>query len=426
MAVKSQKSNRSSGKDKRRQDSRTRLLEFSAQQDFRYCPNNASAKAEQIGKGGGRFLTSAQNFANQVLVTSPEQFRIRDDKVEVSCLARDQWARTRFAKRKILFLLPSQALGNNVCTMLFFQAFIEQHQPREVGVFCAQSASDIYLRGGNVTVHALWLSRKELRRWDMVIDLGHLESRRNIEFWPVDMEADLLDAFELAPSARYTGEAAPMNSDRPPRIGIFPLASSPLRTLPVETTVAMLGALQDKGPITLCLNRFQRQGQLYSRALKSTYSAQLPPSMKTIEAFSSIGDLLDMVAACDYLIAADSGPAHMAKLSAIPGVAVYSSAPGDILQGRFKNLARWTVPFAGDYCTAPCGLAGARQTSDGRIGCMGSLQLRVEDLPDAPRQQQANAVDQLFANPVPCIRHLAEDPASLVDFILHDLAGREL
>jgi len=407
--------------DGRRQPSRTGLLEFSARQGFRYRPNNASPQAEQTGAGGGRYLTSAQNFANQVLLSSPEQFRIRDTEAEISCLARAQWAETRYGKRKVLFLLPGQALGNNVCTLLFLQAFLEQHKPREVGVFCAQSASDIYLQAGNLTVHALWLARKDLRRWDMVIDLGHLESRRNIEYWPVDMEADLLAAFNMAPSERYGAAAKDISDTSVPRIGIFPLASSPLRTVPPAATLAIINALRQRGPIKLCLNRHQRQGQLYSRAI----AKDLPPSVEIVEAFASIGGLLDTVAACDYVIVADSGPAHMAKLSATPGVAIYSSAPGDVLQGRFTNLARWTVPYEGDHCAAPCGLAGVRQTVDGRIGCMGSLQLPVEDLPDAPRQQQAGAVDQLFSKPVPCIRHLADNHDPLVDFIMNDLTGRQ-
>ncbi len=423
MAVRRQKPGKNGvgGKAGRRQPSRTGLLEFSARQDFRYCPNNASRRAEQSGDGGGRFLTSAQNFANQVLVPSPEQFRIRDDKVEISCLARTQWAQTRYANRRVLFLLPSQALGSNVCTALFLHAFMEHNRPREVGVFCAQSASDIYLRAGNVTVHSLWLARKALRHWDMIIDLGHLESRRNVEYWPVDMEADLLTAFELAPSERFGGAAKPMDGARRPRIGIFPLASSPLRTLPPATTLAVVEALRDRGDITLCLNRHQRQGQLYSRALKD----KLPPAVRTIDAFASIGGLLDMVADCDYVIVADSGPAHMAKLSATPGTAVYTSAPGDVLQGRFTNLSPWTVSYAGDHCTAPCGLAGVRQTEDGQIGCMGSLGVAVEALPHAPRWQQADAVDRLFADPVPCVRKLAENAAPLVDFILADLVRRQ-
>lgn len=424
MAARRQKSGGGGGGgggDARRQPSRTGLLEFSARQDFRYCPNNASPEAEQSGAGGGRYLTSDQNFANRVLLPSPEQFRIRDDKVEISCLARSQWAQAGYAKRRVLFLLPSQALGSNVCTALFLHAFLEQYRPREVGVFCARGASDIYLRAGNVNVYSLWLARKALRHWDMVIDLGHLESRRDVEFWPVNMEADLLAAFGLAPSERFAAAAKPMDGTRRPRIGIFPLASSPLRTLPVAAALAIVEALEDRAEITLCLNRHQRQGQLYRRALEG----KLPSSVRTIDAFSSIGGLLDEVAGCDYLIAADSGPAHMAKLSATPGVAVYSSAPGDVLQGRFTNLARWGVPYAGDHCTAPCGLAGERQTEDGQIGCMGSLGVAVEALPHAPRRQQAAAVDRLFAAPVPCIRHLAENPAPLVAFILEDLAKRQ-
>ena len=132
--------------------------------------------------------------------------------------------------------------------------------------------------------------------------------------------------------------------------------------------------------------------------------------MDGIEAFSSSGDLRESVGQCDYIVAADSGPAHMAKLSAVPGVAVYTSAPGDVLQGRFTNLSCWTVPYVGDHCTAPCGLSGVRISRDGQVGCMGSLGVPAEDLPKTPGEKHTATVDHLFQNPVPCVQQLREHP----------------
>ena len=77
---------------------------------------------------------------------------------------------------------------------------------------------------------------------------------------------------------------------------------------------------------------------------------------------------------------ADSGPAHMAKRFAIPGVAVYTSAPPEALRGRFTNLAAWSVPFQGPHCLAPCGLAKLRQAADGTVGCMDPLVMALDEL----------------------------------------------
>lgn len=137
-----------------------------------------------------------------------------------------------------------------------------------------------------------------------------------------------------------------------------------------------------------------------------------------------MGALIGAIEAFDYVVVADSGPAHLAKLFRVPGVAVYTSAPGEVLQGRFTNLARWSVPFEGRHCRAPCGLAKLRATADGRIGCMGSLETTLARLPSLPRAPDAKAVERLMAEPVPCVAHLAADPKPLVDFVLADLADR--
>ncbi|MBM3489707.1 MAG: glycosyltransferase family 9 protein [Alphaproteobacteria bacterium] len=400
------------------QPSRTPLAAFSTSADFRFSQSNASPRAAQQGRAGERHVTSSRAFLNNAL-RRDARFRILGN-VTLPCLARGVWPTHAFAGQRVLFLLPSPALGSNVSTALFLDAFAARHRPKALGVFCAESATDIYFRAGLKDVFALFVAERELRRWDVIVDLGMLESRRDVELWPVDMEAELNAAFALAPGPRYA--AAPRAlPQRRLRIGLLPLASSPLRTLPLAATQALLEPLLGFGELTLCLNRFQQQGVLYAREL----APRLPKAVKLIDAFASIGALLDAVAGFDYLVLADSGPAHMTKLHATPGVAVYSSAPAEVLQGRFRNLAAFHVRFAGPHCRAPCGLAKLRETADGRIGCMGSLSLPLAELPKTPKRQDPALVEHLLlAAPVPCVAALAADPAPLVAFVLADLAGR--
>jgi len=399
--------------------SRTPLAIFRAAQDFRFRQANASEAAGQKGQGGSRYLTSAAAFVNGVLTRDPAQFRILDPAHRLRCLAPGRWATARYTGRRVLFLLPSQALGGNVATALFLRAFRAQHRPAAIGVFCAQSTADIYLAEDGIDVFTLWIGERELKRWDATIDLGHLESRRDIEVWPVDMEADLLAAFAIPP-AELAVEARPVPAG-PLRIGVLPLATSPLRTLPVPVTQALLEALRPYGRTVLCLNRFQQQGVLYRQALGDT----LPAHVEAIDAFASIGELLAAVAGFDYAVFADSGPAHMAKLNATPGLAVYTSAPAEVLQGRFRNLSAWQVSYAGSHCRAPCGLAKLRVDAGGRIGCMGSLELPLEALPDTPRRQDADTVRRLLLEaPVPCVAALGQRAGEVAAAVVADLERR--
>jgi hypothetical protein len=401
---------------------RTTLLRFAARQPFRFRQHNTGPKAEQTGRGGETYLTNAQQFANRVLLKAPQQFRVLESGIRLPSLPRAAWGNFDFTGKRALFLLPSEALGDNVPVLCFLAALRERFRMRGVGVFCARSAADIYLTDPSIDVFTLWLPERDLRRYDVLVDLGLLETLHDIDVWPVDLETDLLAAFGLPPSRRYSAEARPVPPEGPLRIGVLPLASSPLRTLPIPATRAICAALAPHGAVTLCLNKDQHQGVLYRRHI-----GDLPPAVSILDGFGSIGDLLHAIAGFDYAVFADSGPAHMAKLFATPGVAVYTSAPGEILQGRFRNLAAWTVPFEGPWCRASCGLAKLRQTADGQVGCMGSLERPLAELPAVARAADPKAVERLLLDaPVPCIAALRDRPEALATFVLDDLTRRRL
>ena len=399
----------------------TPLLLFEALAPFRFRQPDATPAAEQKGRAGARYLTSSTPFVNQIVLREPMRFRVLAERAQISCLPRADWAITAFEGRSVLFLLPSQMLGSNVATMLFIDAFIAGKRPKRVGAFCARSSTDIYLRDRRITTYPLWLPEAELADWDVVIDLGHLESRRDIDLWPVEMEGELNEAFGIpATTARYPSEARAVAKRARLSFGILPLASSPLRTLPPPVTLALAEALAPLGEVTISLNRLQRQGQLQAEALR----AKLPKRVRIIDGFATIGELTRAIERFDYGIYADSGPAHMTKLCAAPGTAIYAPAPGEVLQGRFRNLALYQVPFQGPHCATPCGLAKLRKARDGRIGCMGSLGLPLEELPDLPGTRDRAVVEKLHDQPVPCLATLAANPKPLVDFVLADLKQR--
>ena len=399
---------------------RTQILAFSGQQPFQFKQDNVSTHPGQRGRPGERCYTTIDAFARSGVLANPRQFTVLEHPCRLPCLPRENWAQHDFGGKRVLFLLPSQALGSNVSTLLFLAAFVERHRPKSVGVFCAGAATDIYLTDRTVQVHPLWLAHRDLEQADILVDLGQLEARRHVDIWPVDMEGDLLEAFGLSASRRYPAGARALPVNRRLRIGILPLASSPLRTVPISTSLALAHALVREGDVTLCLNKHQRQGRLY----KEGVLGKLPDRITVSDGFPTIGGLLRAVRDFDYIVCADSGPAHMSKLFATPGVAIYTSAPGDILQGRFVNLARWTVPYVGRLCRAPCGLAKVREAVDGRIGCMESLGLPLEALPSTVRGRRDAELDRLMLDPVPCVSQLAAEPGDLVEFTLADLAAR--
>ena len=198
------------------------------------------------------------------------------------------------------------------------------------------------------------------------------------------------------------------------------MASSPLRTLPPKLVSEITAMLAKRDcDITLVLNAYQ--------GVMKAYKAALGPlagnSIRVVDGFKTIGDLVSFVAQQDYLVVADSGPAHISKLFQTPGTGIYSSADAKTLQGRHTNLRAWQSDFTGPHCSAPCGLAKLRATPDGKIGCMGSLDLPISALPGTPEKSDPELARALVTNkPVPCVSKLDADIPAISDLISQDLA----
>ena len=398
--------------------SQTRFLPFRARTSFRFETPNASQHARQAGKAGTVYLTNIGQFTRQALVGS-KHFELAQSAITLPCLPVEQWAAADFRDKTLLVLLPTQALGDCTQALMALHALHEARRPKSITVACAGAAYDIFATNPFLTVRPLWFAKAEADRADYVLDLGQMLAGHDIDLWPVDFEGAMLEAFAVPPSSTYDAQGRPLPTGRPLEIGLFPLASSPLRTLPVAVVRHLAEVLTGRGNLTVSLNIWQEQGKLMQQQLQA-----LGRGIRILESHPSIGDIVQSIARLDYAVFADSGPAHMAKLSATPGVAVYTSAPSHVLQGRFRNLAAYDVEYSGAYCSAPCGLAKVRQARSGDIGCMGSLELPLEDLPETPQARSDAAVRQLIADPVPCVKALAEQRERLGAFIANDIESR--
>jgi hypothetical protein len=349
-------------------------------------------------------------------------FRVDGEPFHPPCAPPHAWPTLELADRHVLFLLASTTLGDNVGIALFLRSLRERHKPKRIAIACPAAASDIYLREDGLEIYPLWIGAEEFARFDTIIDVAQVPAWQSVDVAPLDPETALLQAFSVAPSTAIRTDARAIAvGSRRLRIAIFPLASSPLRTMPASVVVGLAGELSRSGDVAVHLNRYQRQGEILHRQL----AGKLPGGIIIDDGFVTIGQLIDAIDASDYAVFADSGPAHLAKLTRTPGVTLFTSAAGEVLQGRFTNQRRWQVPFSGPHCRAPCGLAKLRRTGSGVIGCMGSLGVDLGQLPDAADAPDRQVVDRLMGDePVPCVASLRATPDRLIDFVVSDLRSR--
>ena len=380
---------------------------------------NSNALPLQQGRRGTTYVTASGNFLQQV-VRGQTGMMQELGSVKVKTLPVKRWKHHAYRKRSVLFLLPPPAIGEHVAIRLFLQAFMAAARPSEIAVLGGDAASDVYAGMSGVTVYPAWMAHDELRRFNVIIDLNDVPARREIEFWPVDMEASLHELFallapEITPTAPIPRHAGPL------RVGILPLASSPMRTLPPALVLALVRALSGEGMrVEIGLNKQQDQ----SRILRTALDAAAPGLCYQTDT-ASVGDLLALMAQFDYAVFADSGPAHLSKLQQRPGAAIFTSAPFDLLLGRHRNLLPIQAQYSSEFCQAPCGLAKVRQTADGRIGCMASLGVERDALPAAIGGPNQDLIKRfLLETPIPCVAALAADAEAIAGAISSDLANR--
>jgi len=279
------------------------------------------------------------------------------------------------------------------------------------------TASDIFATIPDITIFQLFISAKRLKTFDYLIDFSEMEGWKDIATMPVNPEEALCEAFGVPP--------IPIASERAPKlasgmkIGILPMASSPLRTLPPELVHETTELLAQAGfETTLILNAYQGVMKKY----KDTIGSFNAPNIRVVDGFKTIGNLVSFIREQDYVVLADSGPAHITKLFQTPGIGIYSSASATVLQGRHHNLYPWQSSYKGEFCEAPCGLAKLRATTSGEIGCMGSLRLPMSELGNLPVNSDRSLAERLVTeNPVPCVADLVAQKDRFLAFLRQDI-----
>lgn len=402
--------------------SRARFTRFKTKQPFEFGLPNVAAAISQKSDGSASYLTRVSSLLRQQVLPRAASVKIVSDDIHLDVLPREQWSRS-FDRKRVLFLIPADALGDCVGMTMFLRAFQAAYPRCKIGLLNTGRASDIFAELQNVEIFQLFISATMLRRFDVTIDLSEMPGWKDIATAPVDCEGVLCREFDISPVPL---PQKPTQTGQNLQIGILPLASSPLRTLPPDFIAKSIKVLQQEagqtGHISVVLNAYQGVKEAYKTALGPITARD---SIHLIDGFKTIAELVTFIGRCDYVLVGDSGPAHITKLSGVPGVGVYTSAPADVLHGRFQNIKAWQSDFRGDYCAAPCGLAKMHATQDGKIGCMGSLEVTRDKLVSLPTRRDPALVEKTsITDPVPCVRHLAIEFEAFATFLRSDFEAR--
>lgn len=151
----------------------------------------------------------------------------------------------------------------------------------------------------------------------------------------------------------------------------------------------------------------------------------MPDRVSVVSNLHNVDELIGRLRQVDYVVACDSGPAHLTKLLGLPGFAIYTAVAASVVQGSFRNLGTWQATYRGSYCAAPCGLVGLMATRDtSRYGCMDTLRAERATLIRPARIPDAEVRRFLLEKPVGCIAAVARDSELILAAILADIDQR--
>ncbi|OSQ40409.1 heptosyltransferase [Thalassospira mesophila] len=404
--------------------SRARFTRFKTKQPFSFGLPNVATNIAQQSDGSASYITRVSSLLRQQVLPTAASVKIVSDNIYLDVLAKPHWQQT-FDRKRVLFLVPADALGDCVGMVMFLRAFRAAYPACKIGLLNTGRASDIFATMENVEIFQLFISATRLKRFDAIIDLSEMTGWKDIAIAPVDCEGVLCREFGISPVALPDISRSSRSSPGVDglHIGILPMASSPLRTLPPQFVARTALALSGQAAkVSIVLNAYQGVKDAYKSAIGT-----LPGNVELIDGFKTIGGLIGFIASQGYVVVADSGPAHITKLFGVPGTGVYTSASAAVLHGRFTNIKAWQSDYRGDYCAAPCGLAKLHATEKGEIGCMGSLSVSKDALVSLPTRRDAALVQHLTTiEPVPCVRHLTAHFEAFEGFVKTDISARVL
>ncbi len=186
-------------------------------------------------------------------------------------------------------------------------------------------------------------------------------------------------------------------------VSLFPISSSPLRTMPVFLINALSIFLKNKINLEIYFDVDSEISDfIEDNIFKSDIKIIKPATLKS---------LLDYIENIEYGIFMDSGPLHVAKYLNKPGILIETSVSSKVLLEKFANINSIKNIFVSNYCKAPCGLTNIFNFNN-KIGCYESIKteknkiLDLNNFNQLQRGQTKKYYIHYLLNPVGCIRSL--------------------
>ena len=279
---------------------------------------------------------------------------------------------THITKNIFFFLPPSIGLGDAIEYALAIKSIVINKDIKCYGIGFTGRYKLIFSKFfGLKNLYENIILSSDLNKFDSIFHFSkNIKSLHAHKYDRVNLEKKIVEFFRV-PLFRFKYNNIMVNANVQ-KIHIYPLSTSPIRTMPLEIILTIVEEFSNTFNIEIVLNDESEFSKIFfkNEYLKKNVIFSFP---------ENIPSLLHVIEKTQYGIFVDSGPLHVAKILNIKGILLISSISANKLIYKFNSIRAVQGIYKSLFCNGPCGLINALNYNN-NFGCYDHLNINKEEL----------------------------------------------
>ena len=270
-------------------------------------------------------------------------------------------------RQNILFCLPpSIGLGDAFEYAMAIKIISEKSRFDKVAVAFSAEYSFVFKDFFNLgIVYPFIINNVEMNNFDTVFHLTlEIKSLVNQKYFRSNIYEEIINFFSIKNVNQ--AQIQNQNKDKINKISIFPLSSSPIRTMPIKIINELTRVLAKEYVVEIFLDHTSAISEFIYDSINIKNIIIIDPKNKS--------DLISLIKNIQYGLFMDSGPLHVAKILNKRGLLFETSVSGKILLKNYNLIKGIENKYSSFYCSAPCGLTDIFNYNN-TFGCYDSLKV---------------------------------------------------
>ena len=272
---------------------------------------------------------------------------------------------TKISKNILFCLPPSIGLGDAIEYAMAIKTLSEKIQFDNLGVAFTGEHEIIFRDFYKISkIYPFIIEKNEFNNFDTVFHLTlEINNLVNQKYSRSNIFEEIINYFNIKkPRQREFIKS----NNKIKKISIFPISSSPIRSMPIVILNDLLNLLTQDYVVEICLDCNSKISNYLFNNVNKKNVTLVDPKNKS--------ELISYIKNIQYGLFMDSGPLHVAKMLNKRGLMLETSVSTKILLKNYNLIKGIENNFTSSYCNAPCGLTDIFNYQNS-FGCYDSLRL---------------------------------------------------